>query len=475
MSDAITPNWFAYAALLTWPLVAIALYGSLSKVQATLWTIFGAQMLLPVGAVIKFPMIPQIDKFTIPNICVLVGCLLSRGRPLKIFSGLGAATVPLAANLLAPVLSVSGNQDAIFIGGSGLPPADFYNSGSLVISTFLSLVPFLIGRALIRQPSDLSELFRIIVITGLAYTLPTLLELRFSPQLHIWLYGYSPTDYVQVLRGEGYRPMVFMGHGLVLAFFLAVSTMAATARWNLGIGLGRLPPAVVPSYLGLILVLCKSFGATVYALLLTPLIRFTSPRFQISVACLLVSVALSYPLLRSLDVVPTGLIVQAADAISSDRAESLKTRFRNEDALLNRAAERLFFGWGGYGRNRVFNQESGADTSLTDGRWILTMGNYGLLGFIAEFGLLGAGVYRARTVVGYIRSREERILLAALALMVAINIVELLPNSTLTPWTWLLAGTLLGTAQQARPSSRRFANTPLDSIVSPKRSRDRSS
>src|SRR5205823_6404880 len=132
------------------------------------------------------------------------------------------------------------------------------------------------------------------------------------------------------------------------------------------------------------------------------------------------------------------------------RADSLKTRFDNEDALLNRASERLLFGWGGFGRNRVFSEVSGADTSLTDGRWILTMGNYGLLGFLAEFGLLAVGVFRARTAVKYIRSREERILLAALAIIVAINIIELLPNSTLTPWTWLLAGALLGRGEEAR-------------------------
>ena len=37
--------------------------------------------------------------------------------------------------------------------------------------------------------------------------------------------------------------------------------------------------------------------------------------------------------------------------------------------------------------------------------------------------------------------------LAALALIVAINIVDLLPNSSISPWTWLLVGALLGRAE----------------------------
>ena len=87
------------------------------------------------------------------------------------------------------------------------------------------------------------------------------------------------------------------------------------------------------------------------------------------------------------------------------------------------------------------------------------MGNYGLFGFLAEFGLLAVGVFRARRAVNYMRSREERVLLAALALMVAINIIELLPNSTLTPWTWLLAGAIMGMGEQAtaRAATRQAA------------------
>jgi hypothetical protein len=444
MTDSINPNWLAFSALFAWPLVAVLLYGFLSRGQATLWTILGAQLLLPTGTVVKIQMIPQFDKNSIPSLCVLIGCMVTSGRAIRIFHRSGWVGALFIGNLIAPICSVFENQTTIFIGGTGLPAADYYNAGSASIAMLITLIPFFVGRQFLGGAEDLKEILRAITLAGLAYSIPTIIELRFSPQFHIWLYGYSPTDFVQVLRGDGYRPMVLMGHGLVLAFFLAIATMAATARWNIGVGVGRIPPAAVAAYLGVILALCKSFGATVYALCLVPLIRFGSAKLQVRVAFLLALLALSYPLLRSQDLVPTSLIVQAVDAISPDRAESIKTRFENEDALLSRASERLLFGWGGFGRNRVYSEDSGRDTSLTDGRWILSMGNYGLLGFLAEFGLLGIGVFRAWKVFAKVQRREDRMLMAALALMVAINIVELLPNSTLIPFTWLLAGSLVG-------------------------------
>ena len=50
---AVAQNWFATLALLAWPLVALWLYQTRPVSQATLWTILGGYLLLPVGASIK--------------------------------------------------------------------------------------------------------------------------------------------------------------------------------------------------------------------------------------------------------------------------------------------------------------------------------------------------------------------------------------------------------------------------------------
>ena len=73
-----------------------------------------------------------------------------------------------------------------------------------------------------------------------------------------------------------------------------------------------------------------------------------------------------------------------------------------------------------------------------------SVGQFGLFGFVAEFGLLALPVFRAASVLRLTVSASDRIILAALALILAVNIIDLLPNAFLTPWTWLLAGALLG-------------------------------
>jgi hypothetical protein len=220
--------------------------------------------------------------------------------------------------------------------------------------------------------------------------------------------------------------------------------------WMMQTRINRLPSAGVTLYLSMILILCKSLGALAYGALLAPLVRFTKPRIQLRVALVLVSIALLYPLLRAGDVFPTKTFIEIANLVSADRASSLKFRFDNEEQLLERGSQRFLFGWGRWGRSRVYEVETGKDLSTTDGRWIITMGQFGFFGFLAEFGLLALSVFRAASALRFTQSVHEQVCLAALALIVAINIVDLLPNATFTPWTWLLAGALLGRAEALR-------------------------
>jgi hypothetical protein len=93
---------------------------------------------------------------------------------------------------------------------------------------------------------------------------------------------------------------------------------------------------------------------------------------------------------------------------------------------------------------------------FTDGLWVLLLGSFGLIGFVNEFGLLALPIYRAARAVKFAQSLDETVFLAALALIMAINLIDLLPNSTLTPWTWLLAGALLGRAEELQVAQRRL-------------------
>ena len=55
-------NLVTIFALFSWPVVALFLYKTQPIARATLWTILGAYMLLPVAADVKFEMIPDLNK-----------------------------------------------------------------------------------------------------------------------------------------------------------------------------------------------------------------------------------------------------------------------------------------------------------------------------------------------------------------------------------------------------------------------------
>jgi hypothetical protein len=448
----MTPNWFAFCALIVWPLVAIALYASRPVVQATSWTLLGAQLLLPVGTFFKFEMVPQLDKASIPSLCALLGCMFMTGKAVKPLRKFGPVEILIAMYLVGPVITSLLNSDPIVVGGTVLPGVGVYDGLSAGLSQFIILIPFFLGRQFLRRADDVQSVFSTLVIAGVAYSVLLLFEIRMSPQLHFWLYGYYPTAFIQEMREDGgFRPMAFMGHGLVAGFFMMTAVIASAVMWRAKIPVFRaVSQGPVTGYLAAVLVLCKSGAALVYGAVLAPLVLWTKPRSQLKFAVVLVAIALTYPTARVAEIFPTDTIVNIAMSINEGRADSLKFRFDQEEQLLARASQRFLFGWGRYGRNRVYVEDwrgVGVDASVTDGRWITTLGQFGVFGFLAEFGLLAIAVLRAVKAVRLAETFRETVFLAGLALIVSVNIIELLPNSTLLPWTWLLAGTLLGRSE----------------------------
>jgi hypothetical protein len=455
----MTPNNFAYFSLIAWPLVALYLYRSRPAAAATMWTILAAQLLLPVGTFFKFEMIPQFDKTSIPNLCALVGCtLVAQLRPRRT-NGTVVVEVLILLCVVGPFLTSLFNGDPIYIGVTVLPGVGAYDGISAVISQVIMLIPFFLGRQFFRSTADTQNLFSVLSLAGLAYSILLLFEIRFSPQLHNWVYGYYPSDFIQEMReGGGFRPMVFMGHGLVASFFAMTAAVASATLWRARVRIVKFAPTgAVTAYLSAVLILCKSGAATVYGVVLLPLVSWTKPAFQMRIAAILVSIALLYPLLRSYDVFPTNTLVEFANTIDEQRAASLRYRFDQEGLLLERASQRFLLGWGRYGRNRVFTEDwrgIGGDSSVTDGLWIIVLGQFGIVGFIAEFGLLAISVFRAARALKFAESFRDSVFLSALALIVAVNMIDLLPNSALSPWTWLLVGSLLGRSEMILARSR---------------------
>ena len=76
--------------------------------------------------------------------------------------------------------------------------------------------PYLLGRLYFSEPAALRDLALATVSAALAYVPFCLWEIRMSPQLHAIVYGLQPFGFGQAIRFGGYRPSVFMTHGLML-------------------------------------------------------------------------------------------------------------------------------------------------------------------------------------------------------------------------------------------------------------------
>ena len=180
------------------------------------------------------------------------------------------------------------------------------------------------------------------------------------------------------------------------------------------------------------------------------------------IAAILAGIAMGYPILRSYDLIPLSTITHWAGSFGPDRAQSFMFRVDNEDILLKKAAERQLFGWGIWGRNRVYDKLTGEDLSVTDGTWIITLGTYGLIGYLSFFGLMALPVMMAWRIMrrGYSISAYT----AGLCVILSMNLIDLLPNSSLNNVTLLIAGAILGAIKAPRP-----ATSSSSPVMSPER------
>lgn len=447
------PNTFVFIALFGWPLVAAWLFYARKFETAIIWSVLLSFLLLPASISIDLPGIPPLNKETIPNMALLLLVLLTPRRKFSWLPDSTMARILIAMLVIGPFFTNSLNGDSFQFGKLFLRGTTTYDAFSNVFAALIQLVPFLVARNFLATEEMQLKLLRALLYAGLAYSILILIEIRLSPQLHIWIYGYFPHSFAQQMRDGGFRAVVFLGHGLWVAFFVVTVAVATAALWRVADRKVKALYGYATAYFCVVLVLSKSLGSLLYGILLVPLVALTKPRTQVRVAAALVMLALLYPTMRGLDLVPVNTILSAAESIDERRAASLTTRLNNEEKLLEKAHQRPIFGWGGWGRNRIYSETSGKKRSIADGRWVIVLGTDGWFGFIAFFGLLSLPVLAIyRQTRPKLRGPSPVIspVTAGLCLLLAINMVEMIPNATLPPWTWLIAGSLLGYAERLR-------------------------
>lgn len=453
------PNLFAFLMLVMWPVITAMAFRRLPVGRAIIASLLVAYLFLPPPpAGFDFPLLPPLTKETIPSLAMILACLILYRDRITLMPETIIGRVLVITFVCSPLATVLTNAEPVFWGQMALPALKLREAFSTMLQQALLIAPFLMARNFLRNPDDHRDILKALFIGGMVYSVLMLIEVRLSPQLNIWVYGYFQHNFDQMIRFGGFRPIVFLYHGLWVSFFAmtAVVSAAALARGSVTrVALGFWAAA---AYLLVVLVLSKSLGAIMYGLLLVPLVAVLSSRTQLRVAALLAFVAMAYPVLKGADLVPQEAMVQQAERVESDRANSLRFRFQQETILLHRAQEKPLFGWGLWGRNHIWDGATRTILTVTDGRWIILIGVLGWVGFLAEFGLLALPIFLMWRKSG---QGDLSPWIGPMALILAINMIDLIPNATLTPLTWLMAGAILGYAEGFSRQTQSAAIRPV--------------
>ena len=470
-------NVFSILVFFLW--VPIALWGAYRwpPAKAAALLLLLPLMFLPEQVYFKVPGIPEFTKQRIAIVWLLIGVLLfHRDRLRAVHLG---NWVKLAMLLLigGHVVTVFLNLDRLKYGAVDVAPHVPYDAvHTIVQNAFDYLLPFVLGAAMFNGRRDLRVLFRVLVGAGLVYSILQLIEIRLSPQLHNWVYGFFQHSFLQTIRGGGFRPTVFMEHGLAVAMFTLVAIVAAATLYKVKIRVLRIHAGWALAYLWLVLFLSKSTAAFLYSIVVVPLILFVSPKAQFRVAVLLAGVVLVYPWARGSGLIPVDDMRDwVASEFGEERAGSMMTRFVNEERLLERANERYFFGWGSYGRAYTYDAETGHAVDLRDGDWIITMGDWGRVGFFGKYLMLLLPLFLAARQLKRVRTDSDRRLLAALSLIIGFSAFDLLPNGNFNYLVFVFSGALMGCSAgvvryeaQKRMLKKQLAARPLSVDPLPK-------
>jgi O-antigen ligase len=267
-----------------------------------------------------------------------------------------------------------------------------------------------------------------------------------SPTLHYHVYGFQPeTDFNTTMRMGGWRPQVFMQHGLAVGLFMSIAWIAAVGLW-LWSG--------VRTVMSLSIVLCciALFGGSVlcrsaYALMLMIvagglLTAVYYSRYR-RLAILLGLVPILYMGIRTLGGWDASELVDlSARLFGNDRASSLMVRLRSETNLWGLAQQKPMFG---YGHWVWSGRTPSGEPMIPDGMWIIALGRYGLVGLC---GVTLMFLLPGWLIVRRLRRSELRTpgagVWVTLTIIPSIYAMDNLLNAMLNPLFMLAAGAVSG-------------------------------
>ena len=428
-------------ALFGWIGISVIAFLVTSPQRAVVFTVIAGVLVLPMASY-DWPGIPVYDKTT----AIALGLLLAR---------------PFSAAASAHRLRLGWYDLPVILWCSIVPFASalannlgFYDGISSMVTNYLSIgVFFWAGRRYFGEARSLRTLTRGIILGGAFYIPLVLFEVRMSPQLSNMIYGFFAHSWIQHLRFGGFRPIVFMQHGLMVAFWMAVATTVTYWMWRtgqirevFGVPAGLLFLALVIATL-----LSRSVGGWIFLaagiLSYSWYMRTRSTRF-LRFVLLCVPFYIWFRLAGIVSIEQIRPIFAAV--LDEQRVASLVVRLRQEELFGLHALRRPLLGWGGYGRGWPRDPATGRLViAFVDARWVILLSNRGLLGLVTVFFTLMAGpwlVLRDYARAGWGRiaaAHTYRVDAVVLSLILVLYTVDSLMNAMQGQIYFLIAGALV--------------------------------
>ncbi len=432
-------------AFAMWVPIVFLIFLKLPPRRAVLVSLLGGWMFLP-QAVYAVQSAPNIDKILMVTVAPLLA-VLAFDRPSLSRLRFRWYDMPIVVLCVSPFFTSVSN---------GLGP---YDGLAWAMSTFIQWgIPYLFGRIYFSDLAGLRELAMAMFVCGVIYAPLCLWEVRVSPQLHRQFYGFGVGgQFNMAQRLGGYRPIVFMEHGIMVGNWMGAATLAGISLWRTRSVKTILDVPILAwvAVLGFTFLLVKSLGA----LLLFgtgAIVVFSMRGFVMRSAILfLVSASVLYILLRATGLWEADALINYAAKVSEDRAQSLEVRIDMEIPLVERAQDRPLLGWGRWERFRVRN-DKGVNVSISDSLWIIYFGTRGVVGLAAVvMVVLLPPILLFTRIPARLWSHPAVSPAICLALIICLWMSDNLVNHMFFPSAVVAAGGLMGLdPTQGRPSRR---------------------